>query len=324
MYLLNNHTPQKIESTTFKDLHLKESDIEEILRKNVDLVCDDDDESMLIVGQQVRNEQNGRSDLTAIDSEGDIVLIEIKRDKADIIGRKEAFEFQAIRYAASCATIKDTNELVQNVFAPYVEKHREEFIEGQELTSFEIAKRKLEEFLGDNNADTFNQRQRIILVASDYDEQTLSAVAWLNSNKVDISCYQICPYKLNDQVIIEMKKLLPIVEYEDYYVKVVQKDAISKTKSKDITRRALPKIDVMLEWTVVKEGDILTPKGRNEEAVLQKDGQVKTEAGVESIQQWLKRIYGWSSVQTYAFCVHKEQGKTLAEIRQEYMEKVII
>ncbi|GEN82851.1 hypothetical protein SLU01_11630 [Sporosarcina luteola] len=58
---------------------------------------------MLIVRKQVRNASNGISDLTAIDHEGNIVLIEIKRDRKDIEGRKEAFEFQAIRYAASYA-----------------------------------------------------------------------------------------------------------------------------------------------------------------------------------------------------------------------------
>ena len=97
------------------------------------MLCDDE-ESMLIVGQQVRNVSNGRSDLTAIDNNGDIVLIEIKRDKADIIGRKESFEFQAIRYAASCATIKSTDKLIQNVFSLYVEKHRDKFEQQYELT----------------------------------------------------------------------------------------------------------------------------------------------------------------------------------------------
>ena len=77
-----------------------------------------------MVGQQVPNEKKGRSDLTAIDYNGDLVLIEIKRDKRDIEIRKEAFEFQAIRYAASCATIKSTDMLIKSVFAPYVENTR--------------------------------------------------------------------------------------------------------------------------------------------------------------------------------------------------------
>lgn len=83
MYLLNNDNPDQIEETTFADLGKKESYIEEILRKNVNMVCDDE-ESMLIVGQQVKNQKNGRSDLTAIDDDGNIVLIEIKRDKKDM------------------------------------------------------------------------------------------------------------------------------------------------------------------------------------------------------------------------------------------------
>lgn len=35
-----------------------------------------------------------------------------------------------------------------------------------------------------------------------------------------------------------------------------------------------------------------------------------------------KRVFGWSSVETYAFSVDKKSGKTLSELRQEYMEKV--
>lgn len=101
------------------------------------MLCDDED-SMLIVGQQVQDVNHKRSDLTAIDTDGNIVLIEIKRDVQDILSRKEPLEFQAIRYAASCATIKTSDELVQNIFAPYVEKHRSEFGE-EALTSSELA-----------------------------------------------------------------------------------------------------------------------------------------------------------------------------------------
>lgn len=323
MYILKDKQPIKIEETTFSELCMKENDIEEILRKNIDMICDDE-ESMLVVGQQVKNESNGRSDLTAIDNNGDLVLIEIKRDKADIIGRKEAFEFQAIRYAASCATIKSTDELIQNVFVPYVEKHSSEFQEESELTSSEIATRKLSEFITMNHMNTFNSRQRIVLVASEFDEQTLSAVAWLNSNQVDISCYQICPYKMENAILLDMKKILPVVEYDDFYVNVVQRDGISKTRKKDIARRTLPKIDAMMEWGIVENGDVLVAKGRNEEAVLQSNGEVNVKGRTMSIQQWLKLVFGWSSVQTYAFCVDKKTGKTLQELRKDYMEKILL
>ena len=40
MYILNKKQPSKIEETTFAALGMKESDIEEILRSNVDMLCD--------------------------------------------------------------------------------------------------------------------------------------------------------------------------------------------------------------------------------------------------------------------------------------------
>ena len=100
MYNIKSKKAVKQEAVTFSELGMKENDIEEILRCSIDMLCDDE-ESMLIVGRQVKNEKLGRSDLTAIDNNGNIVLIEIKRDRKDIENRKEAFEFQAIRYAAS-------------------------------------------------------------------------------------------------------------------------------------------------------------------------------------------------------------------------------
>ena len=320
MYFLEDTQPLKIEETTFYELGIRESNIEEILRTNIDMLCDDE-ESMIIVGQQVQNEKNGRSDLTAIDNNGDLVLIEIKRDKRDIEIRKEAFEFQAIRYAASCATIKSTDILIKSVFAPYVKKHKNEFKENPELTSLEIAQRQLTDFIDKNNITVFNKHQRIILVASEFDEQTLSAVAWLNSNNVDISCYQILPYKFKEDIIIDVKKILPVVEYEDFYVNVAKTGNLTKERDKDITRRSLPKIDSLIEWQIVNAGDILMAKGTTEEAILQKNGEVKLADGtLKSIQQWLKSIYGWSSVQTYAFCIDKKTGKTLLNLREEYMK----
>ena len=319
MYSIKGKQAARIEPVTFSELNMIENDIEEVLRNSIDMICDEE-ESMLIVGRQVRNEKNGRSDLTAVDNNGNIVLIEIKRDRKDIEHRKEAFEFQAIRYAASYATIDKTDDLVKKVYAPYIEKYRSEFELG-ELTSFELGIRKLNEFLQVNDAQkNFNEKQRIILVASDFDEQTLSAVAWLNSNNVDMSCYRLTPYKLNEDLFFYVEKLLPVTNYDDYYVNLMDKSIVTTvTGDKKITRRSLPKIDLMLEWGVVKEGDIIVAKGREDEGRLLSNGNVMVNGEEKSMQAWLKEIYGWSSVQTYVFAVHKETGKTLSQIREEYM-----
>ena len=318
MYNIKNNQASRIEAVTFAELGMQETDIEEILRRSIDMLCDDE-ESMLIVGRQVKNEKLGRSDLTAVDNNGNIVLIEIKRDRKDIENRKEAFEFQAIRYAASYATIEGTDDLVKKVYAPYIEKYRTEFEIG-ELTSYELGIRKLNEFLKVTGAEnSFNKKQRIILAASDYDEQTLSAVAWLNSNHVDMSCFKLIPYKIDNEIYLDAEKLLPITEYEDYYVDLMDKSSPVLKQKGDFTRRSLPKIDTMIEWGVVKAGDAIVAKDRDNEGTLLKNGNISVEGKELSLQMWLKEVYGWSSVQTYNFAIHKESGKTLSRIREEYM-----
>jgi hypothetical protein len=249
------------------------------------------------------------------------VLIEIKRDLEDIERRKEAFEFQAIRYAASYATIKDPDDLVKKVYAPYIEKYRSEFELG-ELTSYELGIRKVSEFLTINDAEnSFNKKQKIILVASDFNEQTLSAVAWLNSNDVDISCYRLIPYKFSDGIYIQVEKLLPVSSYDEYYVDLMEGTSATTRRVKRKTRRSLPRIDAMLGWGVVKEGDIIIAKGKDDEATLLANGNVQANGEEMSLQRWLKGIYGWSSVETYGLSIHKGTGKTLSGMRREYMEK---
>jgi hypothetical protein len=46
----------------------------------------------------------------------------------DIESRKKAFEFQAIKYAASYATVDNTDDLIRKVYASYIEKYRNEFV----------------------------------------------------------------------------------------------------------------------------------------------------------------------------------------------------
>lgn len=319
MYNISNKKAIKIDSVTFSELGMQENDVEEILRCSIDMLCNEE-ESMLIFGQQVKNEKLGRSDLTAVDNNGNIVLIEIKRDRKDIENRKEAFEFQAIRYAASYATIESADELVKKVYAPYIEKYRNEFELG-ELTSYELGIRKLNEFLEKNGSlNNFNQKQNIILVASDYDEQTLSAVAWLNNNGVNMSCYKLTPYKINNELYINAEKTLPLSDYNDYYVSLLHKESLPTTR-KGLSRRSLPKIDALLEWGVVKAGDTIKAKDREDEGILHENGNILIDNKEMSMQMWLKDVYGWSSVQTYAFAIHKESGKSLSELRKEYMDK---
>ncbi|WP_242839914.1 hypothetical protein [Clostridium botulinum] len=276
----------EIENTNFKSLNLREEHIKEFLRKNIEVIFQD--ETLLVVGKQVVNKENARSDLTAVDENGNLVLIEIKRDVEDIKQRKEAFEFQAIRYAASYAKIKTPDDLVDKIFASYIEKYKNEFELG-DLTAYEKASRILNDFLEKNNAlKTFNSKQRIILIASSFDKQTLSAAAWLIGNNVDISCFELSPMKIENNYFIDINRILPPLSLEDFYIEVDDKKRPTYT-TKSAT--PFPGMDKLFEWGIIKGGDAVVIKNRDDsEATVIDSKYVDFKGEKLTFNKWAKRL----------------------------------
>ena len=321
----NNMTVDELDimETSFKSLNLKESHIEEFIRTNIELLLTD--ESLLIVGSQVTNSEKGRSDLTAIDENGNLVLIEIKRDFKDIKARKEELEFQVIRYAAGYAKIKTPEELVEQIFAPYVTRYAYEFDLGS-LTPYEKATRILESFLEKNNAlNTFNKKQRIILIASSFDRQTESAVAWLIANHVDISCITLKPLKVGGGLFLEINRLLPPQLLEDFYVEISEKHTV-EARTEDttgITRKYLPRMDKLFEWGLIKSGDIVVIKNfEDSDAIVKDTKSVEFNGELMTFNNWAEKVTGWSAVNIYEWTLVKGETKTLDQKRREKMAEV--
>ncbi|NFG24543.1 hypothetical protein FDF11_13665 [Clostridium botulinum] len=308
----------EIENTNFKSLNLKEEHIEEFLRKNIEIIFQE--ETLLVVGKQVVNKENGRSDLTAVDENGNLVLIEIKRDIEDIKQRKEAFEFQAIRYAASYAKIKTPDDLVDKIFTSYIEKYKHEFELG-DLTAYEKASRILNDFLEKNNAlKTFNSKQRIILIASYFDKQTLSAAAWLSTNNVDISCFELSPIKIEYSYFIDINRILPPPSLEDFYVEVDNKKRPTYKSDTPITRTTFPGMDKLFEWGIIKAGDIVVIKNADNSYATVIDSKYVDFKGEKlTFNKWGQNVTGWSSIRIYCWAMIKGSDKTLHEMRQEKM-----
>jgi hypothetical protein len=263
--------------------------------------------------------------LVAVDSNGAVVLIEEKRDAADISARKEPFEFQAIRYAASYATIETPEMLVERLFTPYVERHRKEY-PAQDLTHHELARRTLRDFLDKNNAaPTFNARQKIILIAADFDAQTLSACAWLAANNIDIRCLRLQPHDLSGQTLLLVEQVIPPARLEEYFVSVADASESSKaaTGPGAGTRQTLPRMSQLLAWGLISSGDSLYIKGHPDKPATIVDANRVTANGQDmSYNGWGKAVTGWSVIGIYEWAVHEKSGKTLAALRREKMEEL--
>lgn len=180
---------------------------------------------LLIIARQPSTANRKRADLFAIDQDGTLIVIEVKRDAEDERGRVEGMEFQAIRYAASSRRMSAADVIDQ--FANYIRKtegEADDELDGHRLTAIKRLASHLED-----ETETFTEedlveiidpsvRQKIYLVAADFDPEVTAACAWLREHEIEIACFRLQPFKIGDTTCLNRERLIPPPELDDFYL----------------------------------------------------------------------------------------------------------
>jgi len=202
---------QHLGKLTFSELKIKErKHLENWIINNPDVLG----ERLLIVSTEFDrfDKSDKRLDILALDSAGKIVIVELKREI-----RNSLAELQAIRYAAFCSAM--TFKQVVRELARY-----KKIDESQ-------AESEIRDFVEDPGFEKIDSQPRIILAAGSFGDPGLtSSVLWLRTFRLDIRCVELAPYKLPDnRVILVPRVLIPLPEAEDFVVRVEEKEAAGKT-----------------------------------------------------------------------------------------------
>lgn len=155
-----------------------------------------------------------RLDLIAIDKTGNLVLVELKRDYSG-----KTVELQAIKYAAYCSNF--TLNGVVNLHQQYLAKKGEKI--GEEET-----KKRIIDFIENDEFEELNDKPRIILVSKEYRPEVTASILWLRKFGIDIRCVKLTPYEMDKNTIaFESTILIPLPEAEDFIIKMEKKDNIA-------------------------------------------------------------------------------------------------
>ena len=254
------------------------------------------------------------------------MIIELKRSAKEAAARVEPLEFQAIRYAANCSLLSRA-ELERDVFAKYLERNRAEFGE-KERSVQELAHEKLERFLQDNEVEEFNQKQRIVLVAPDFDKETLSACAWLSANGIDLRCITVSPFKYNQQVFLAVERILPPPRLDEFNVGVAKpsENEVKSSKGKSVAvKESLPRMPALFGWKIVNPGDKVYIKGHPAEKAEAIDAKtVKFDGQALSYNEWGKKVTGWSVINIYEWTLLEKNNKSLDQLRSEKLQELAV
>lgn len=177
----NSQESEALKEVEFAKLGLKErADIQQWVSDNPAILGDD----LLVIGEEFSDFEGTRErpDLLAVDRDGRLVVIELKRDDSG-----EDVHWQAIKYASYFSHAKA--EEIVGIFARYQRISRPE------------AETKLLQHLGFEKAEdlnaTLNHDQRIILASHRFAAEVKTAVLWLNEKATSenlITCVQLTPY----------------------------------------------------------------------------------------------------------------------------------
>ena len=200
---------ERVNQTTFADEGLLERrDLQRLVRADISVLGDD----LMVVAEEFGEweDSSRRIDLLCLDTEGTLVVVELKRTTDG-----GHMELQALRYAA----------MVSNMtYSELVATHAR-FLGGDD--SKERAAGAIRQFLdfGPEEEPELNHDVRIILASADFSKELTTSVLWLNRQGLDITCIRMVPYRLNAEVLVDVQQIVPLPEAEDYETRIRAKEA---------------------------------------------------------------------------------------------------
>lgn len=207
----------------FASLGLRErQDLQAYLFHNVAVLGDD----LKVVAQEYGSWEDARRrlDLLAIDREGHLVVIELKRTNEG--GHAE---LQALRYASMIAAM--TFDDVVDAYAATLATPA-----GRGLSAAGADPREdLTAFLdSDKETPALSEDVRLVIVAADFGRELTTAVLWLNSfERMDIRCIRLRPYSLEGRTLLDVEQVIPLKEAAEYQVRMRRKEATVRTASSE-------------------------------------------------------------------------------------------
>lgn len=148
--------------------------------------------------------ERDRLDVLGLDSNGRLVVVELKRDAAP-----ETVDMQAIKYAAMASRF-DPDELA-SAHAAFL-KSRGEVISDTE------ALERLDSHTGYTMDTETLRTPKVVLMASSFPPSVTATVVWLSEMGVDIALIQFKAYRADDKTLISVSTLYPVRDVEEFTV----------------------------------------------------------------------------------------------------------
>lgn len=222
---------EAVQQTTFAAAQVRErDDLQRLLRDQIDVVAP----GVLLIGEEFEDFVGARRriDLLGVDSQGRIVVIELKRTEDAGHG-----ELPAIRYAA----------MVSAMTFDQVAEQRERFAADRGLVEPD-SRAVVRQWVGGGEA--LGDDVRLVLVAPNFGIELTTSVLWLSRrHDLDITCVRVVPYSLEGRLLLDVQQVIPLPETADYQVSVRRKETETR-QAAAVTNRDFTRYELIVNGSV--------------------------------------------------------------------------
>lgn len=167
--------------------------------------------------------QLDRLDVLGLDTEGRLVVTELKRDRAP-----DTVEMQAIKYAAMAS------RFTEDVLVEHYRLFRKRYA-SVDLDE-EAASEELVAHAGELDPDQLRQ-PRIVLVAGSFPPVVTSTVVWLSEMSLEITLQQVQAYRVfGDRTVVSVTQLFPIPDVEEFTVSPQKAEVLAAKENRKRSR----------------------------------------------------------------------------------------
>jgi alkylated DNA nucleotide flippase Atl1 len=179
-----------------------------------------------------------RLDILGLDATGQLVVAELKRDRA-----ADTVEMQAIKYAAMVSQF--TPDLLAQAFATHLSAQGEP-------TAHADARRALEDHAGGALDLKVLRRPRIVLIAGEFLDTTTTSAVWLTQMGVEVDLVRYQAYRTPGGLVVTTSKIWPLDEAEDLVVRPEEREEVEETQRE--RRRSRSVVVRLVEAGLIQDG----------------------------------------------------------------------
>jgi hypothetical protein len=298
IYALTDERLVPVSATSFSAENIHERrHIQQLLKANISVL----DPGLMVIAEEFGDwiDSSRRIDLLCIDTDANLVVVELKRTEDG-----GHMELQALRYAAMISAM--TFEQLVETYARYTNP-------GQ--PDHDDAHAAILQFLGwdSPNEDQFGQDTRIILASANFSRELTTTVLWLRDRDIDVRCVRLQPYRLVDgRVLLDVQQLIPLPETASFQTRIGVK---RQAERRDRTERH----DLRLEFWAALLPYAATKTSLHSGRSPSRDNWISASAGrqgfsyVYTIRQQDSQAHLWIADDLPVFQALHEQRETIEQ-----------